>query len=138
MVSTDLRHPDLRWRDVRRVIGHRDRDILWDSGVDPKNEWVYATVESDAHRGRLLQWLRSKNVSRDSDAFLFVLPPSPQLVTVTWGEVLDQPERFFGGPDFELVSKDLDWRLDHKQGCVARFGRWPSASHANHLTRRCS
>ena len=128
MLSTDLRHPDLRWRDVRRILRHRDHHLVWDRGVDARNEWVYATVESDAHRERLLEWLRSKNVSNHSDAFLFVLP-SNSLVTISWGDVLDEPERFFGGPDFELVSKDLDWRLDHKQGCVARFGRWPSHAH---------
>ena len=130
MVSTDLRHPDLRWRDVRRVLNHRSQEIVWEPGIDAKNEWVYATLESDAHRARLLDWLRSKNVPRSSDGFLFMPPPRPSLITATWGEVLDEPERFFGGPDFEFVSKDLDWRLDHQQACVARFGRWPSGSHA--------
>ena len=70
-----------------------------------------------------------------ADAFFFLLP-SNSLETVTWGDVLNEPERFFGGPDFELVSKDVDWRLDFKQACVARFGRWPSGSHPNHLTNR--
>lgn len=129
MLSTDLRRPDLRWRDVRRVVNHRSQEIIWEPGFDAKNEWVYATLESDAHRERLLAWLRGKNVPRDSDAFLFVLPPTPVLVSATWAEILDAPEKFFGGPGFELVSKDLDWRLDHKESCVARFGRWPSHAH---------
>lgn len=108
---------------MRRILTHRNHDLRWESGSDSKNEWVYATLESDGHRARLVEWLRSKNVPSDSDAFLFMVP-SNSLVTITWGELLDAPERFIGQGDFELISKDLIWRLDHKQGCVARFGRW--------------
>jgi len=123
MVSTDLRHPDLRWRDVRHISQSKSGCITWDAGLEPKNEWVYTSVEDEPHKKQLLRWLRGKGVPESSDAFL-LWDYENALVTVTWGELLAGPEKFFGEPAFELLSKSLEWRLDHREGCVSRFGRW--------------
>jgi hypothetical protein len=64
----DLRNPALRYRDVNRVTDHRLLEVAWEPGVEVKNEWVYASLESESHRERLLTWLRSKKIPADADA----------------------------------------------------------------------
>lgn len=128
MVSTDLRHPDLRLRDIRRILQQMDYDIRWDAGTSPGSEWVYASLEDAAHRQRLLEWLTSKNVASTADA-LVIFDGHYESVSIAWGDLLAQPEKFFDGRQFHIVSKDLDWRLDYRTQFVARFGRWQSAIH---------
>jgi hypothetical protein len=123
MVHTTLRHPDLRLRDIKRILAHKRFDIRWDSGTSEGSEWVYATLEDKAHRERLLAWLRSKGISESADAFLLG-DGYNDCTGITWGEILREPDRFFNGRKIMVVSKDLDWRLDYRQSCVARFGRW--------------
>ena len=128
MVSTTLRHPDLRLRDVKRILDHKRFDIRWDAGTAEASEWVYASLEDLAHRQRLLEWLRSKSIPESAEAFLLGTGNN-DWTELTWGDILRAPERFFNGRQIVVVSKDLEWRLDYRQSCVARFGRW-SPSHA--------
>jgi hypothetical protein len=118
----DLRNPALRYRDVNRVMNHRFLEVTWEPGVEAKNEWVYASLESKSHRERLLAWLHSKKIPADADAFLF-WPGQSRLFTVLWREVLEDPKCFFADRGFRIVSKDIDWALEYQSAFVARFGR---------------
>lgn len=123
MVSTTLRHPDLRLRDIKRILAHKRFDIRWDAGTSKESEWVYAALEDDVHRERVLAWLRSKGISESAEAFMLG-DGYNDCTEISWGDILREPERFFDGRKIMVVSKDLDWRLDYRQSCVARFGRW--------------
>lgn len=97
----------------------------------PESEWVYASLEDDAHREKLFEWLHGKNIPESAEAF--ALGDSyNDWMSVTWSEILSHPERFFDGKPVKVASKDLDWRLDYRQGCVARFGRWHYIESSNH------
>src|SRR5581483_1703935 len=122
MVST-LRDPRLRIRDMRRILSHKWSGIKWDPGTSPGSEWVYATFEDAAHRQRLVDWLASKDIAESAEAFVFVVGQY-ECSSATWGEVIAQPEKFFDGREIQIISKNIDWRLDYRQSCVARFGRW--------------
>ena len=122
-MHTTLRHPELRLRDIKHIVALKRFDIQWDGGAVPESEWVYASLEDDAHRQRLLEWLHGKNISDSADAFVLGAGNN-DWTSITWGEILAQPEKFFNGASLKVISKDLDWRLDYRQGCVARFGRW--------------
>jgi hypothetical protein len=129
---TDLRNPALRYRDVNRVTDHRLLEVCWERGIEEKNEWVYASMESKEHRDRLVAWLRAKKIPEGADAFLF-WPGESKLVTVLWREVLERPERFFADRSFRIVSKDVDWALEYQNAFVARFGRRQTKNEANQL-----
>jgi hypothetical protein len=130
MVHTTLRHPDLRLRDIKHIVALKRFDISWERGTVPESEWVYASLEDAVHRERLLEWLRSKKISESADAFVLGGGYN-DWTSITWGEILARPEKFFDGRPLKIISKDLDWRLDHRQGCVARFGRWVYAEPSN-------
>jgi hypothetical protein len=123
MVSTDLRHPELRQRDVKRILAHKRFDIRWDPGTSAGSEWVYASLEDAAHTQQLFDWLASKGISESADALLLG-DGYDDCTEITWGDIVREPRRFFDGRKIMIVSKDLDWRLDYRQSCVARFGRW--------------
>ena len=124
---TDLRDPHLRFRDVNRLVARDSQNVHWEPGSGTKNEWVYASLESNDHRGRLLEWLRSKNVPASAESFLFWSGES-QLVTVRWREIIETPEKFLGERNFRIVSKDRDWILEYMKESVVRFGRLPAPS----------
>jgi hypothetical protein len=130
MVHTTLRHPDLRLRDIKHIVALKRFDIHWDRGTVPESEWVYASLEDYAHRERLLAWLRGKNVSESAEAFVLGGGYN-DWTSVTWGEILAHPEKFFDDRPRKIVSKDLDWRLDYRKECVARFGRWHYSEPSN-------
>lgn len=120
---TDIRNPQLRVRDLRRLVESALHEVSWEAGVESKNEWVYASLESEIHRRRLLDWLRSKNIGEKEEALWFD-PGWAQTRKVSWQNILNQPEAFFANEPFQLVSLDLDWVLGYMKEGVARFGRW--------------
>ena len=96
---------------------------MWDSGVEKKNEWVYASMESDAHKNRLLDWLRSKGIEEKAEILCF--DPSWRLPKkILWRDFIQNPDAFFNGVPFLAVSIDLTWALGYMKEGVARFGRW--------------
>src|SRR5262245_15954151 len=104
MVHTTLRHPDLRLRDVKHIVALKRFDIQWDRGPVPGSEWVYASLEDYVHRERLLEWLRSKNISKSADAFVLG-GGNNDLASITWGEILTHPDKFFDARSRKIISK---------------------------------
>lgn len=120
---TDLRNSQLRVRDLRRLVEPKLHAVVWDVGVEKKNEWVYASVETEAHRRKLLDWLRSKRVEKEEEALWFDLSwTKPK--RIYWRDILARPEEFFSGAPFQAVSLDFAWALGYMKEGVARFGRW--------------
>jgi hypothetical protein len=120
---TDLRNSQLRVRDLRRLVEPKLHAVVWDAGVEKKNEWVYASLESEAHRSKLLDWLRSKRVEEKEEALWFD-PSWTKPKRIFWRDILVRPEEFFLGAPFQVVNLDLDWALGYMKEGVARFGRW--------------
>ncbi|HRE79695.1 MAG TPA: hypothetical protein PLN52_01545 [Opitutaceae bacterium] len=97
--------------------------MTWDAGVEKKNEWVYASLESAAHKSKLLDWLRSKGVDEKEEALWFD-PGWTKPRRIFWRDILKKPEEFFSDAPFQAVSLDLSWVLSYMNQGVARFGRW--------------
>jgi hypothetical protein len=123
---TDLRNPQLRVRDLRRLVGPKLHSVVWDAGLETENEWVYASVESDAHRSKLLDWLNLKGIDGNKEALRFDRSWS-ETKWVLWRDILQKPEEFFSGTPFSAVGVDLRWTIDYLKEGVARFGRWSTA-----------
>jgi hypothetical protein len=123
---TDLRNPKLRVRDLRRLVEPKLHAVVWDAGVEKKNEWVYASLESKAHRSKLLDWLRSKGVEGKEEALWFD-PSWTKPRKILWRDILNRPDEFFSDDPFQLVSLDLTWALGYMEQGVARFGHWQKA-----------
>lgn len=124
----NLRHPDLRPRDIKRIMAQKSLDVRWDPGTSTGSEWVYASLEDEAHRQTLLEWLRSKSISESAEAWIMSNGDCEGRRAITWMEILREPGCVFEEREISVVSKDLDWRLDYKLGSVARFGRWSQAA----------
>jgi len=122
-----LRHPDLRPRDIKRIMARKSLDVRWDAGTSSGSEWIYASLEDEAHRQTLLEWLRSKTISASAEALIMGYACEGYR-GITWGDILREPDLVFNGREIMVVSKDLDWRLDYRLGSVARFGRWFQAA----------
>ena len=119
----NLRHPDLRPRDIKRILAQKSSDIRWDAGFTAGSEYVYTSLEDAVHRQELQEWLNSKGVAESADAWI-ITSSEKDCIDITWGEVMREPERIFVGRELMVVSKDLDWRLECTRQSVARFGRW--------------
>lgn len=126
MVSTDLRHPNLRHRDIKRVLAHVRYGIRWDAGTNTGSEWVYASLEDAVHKQQLSDWLCSKSISEHADA-LMLGGGYEDCTSIVWEDILRDLKRFFDKRKILVVSKDLEWIIEYEQMGVARFGRWPNA-----------
>ena len=118
----NLRNSSLRARDIRKLIGYKHLLVKWDWGIQEEGEWVFASLESEENKEKLLLSLESKNVPSSCEALL-VEPGWAKIQRITWGDVLSGPERYFGESDFQLYHIDLSWVLEYKSSQVFRFGR---------------
>ena len=118
---TDLRNPNIRAKDIKRLLGYKHQSIKWDKGIDDTNQWSLASLEDENHKQKLLTWLRSKNVLPECEA-LFVNQCSGQTKLTHWGNVISEPELYFGEQDFELYDLDLNWVLQYKAINIVCFG----------------
>ena len=118
----NLRNSSLRARDIRKLIGYKHLLVKWDWGIQEEEEWVFASLESEENKEKLLLSLESKNVPSSCEALL-VEPGWAKIQRITWGDVLSGPERYFGESDFQLYHIDLSWVLEYKSLQVFRFGR---------------
>ena len=125
MVS-NLRHSDLRPRDIKRILALRSPGIRWDPGTSPESEWIYASLEDEAHRQTFLEWLRSKSISGAAEAWTLRngAEDFEERRTITWADIMCEPDKVFCEREISFVSKDLEWKLEYRLGSVARFGRW--------------
>ncbi len=123
MSLNNIRNQDLRTKDIRKLISLRDHELVWDSGLETNNEWVFASLENIESKNKLLNWLKSKNIENSNQAIM-VDPSWSVTKEVTFGELINKPERFFRASPFQIIDLDLQWTLDYISQEVARFGRW--------------
>jgi hypothetical protein len=119
----ELRNPALVIRDLRRIVKPKLHEVVWDAGAEENNEWVYASIESDIYKKRLIDWLTSKLVDDGTEMLLFG-PGWNQVKSIGWRDILQRPEEFFCGLDFHSVNVEITWILEYTKTGVARFGRW--------------
>ena len=112
--------PEIRARDLRRVVGGRLDLVQWDAGIDPKNEWISASVDSPEYVERFKRWLSSKKISPDCE-FVRFDDFSNTLQKFGWREIAENPAPVFVGGRWKMVSHDLRWVFDFMGGSV-RFG----------------
>lgn len=118
---TDLRNPNIRARDINRLLGYIHQSIKWDKGIDDNNKWNLASLDDESHKQKLLAWLNSKNVLPECE-ILFVNQDSGQTKLTCWGNVVLEPELYFGKQDFDLYDLDLNWVLQYKAINIVCFG----------------
>lgn len=121
---TNLRHPDLRIRDIRKIISYKYHydAVRWEQGLEEKNEWVFASLENKVYQERLFGWLVSKNIPLMCE-LLLIDPGYSKIQKLRWEEILSNLERYFGNNAFHLYDIDLKWVLEYSTTQVARFGR---------------
>jgi hypothetical protein len=88
--------------------------------------WLYASTESPQHKARLSIWLRAHGVAATSG--VYVVRGSHQVITVSWLDVIDHPEEYFGGTDVRIVGHDFDWIIDYKKEQIIRYGKLKSSN----------
>jgi hypothetical protein len=126
---SDLRNPNLRIRDIRKLVALKSQLIEWDQGCDKSSEWVLASIANDRYLDRLMSWLRSKNVAQGNEC-LMTNNAWHEPRTIRWHDLFDHPLDFFGGDGFQLYDIDLEWVLEYAAQEVARFGNFTPARNA--------
>jgi hypothetical protein len=119
---TNLRHPGLRVRDIRKIISCKRQAIKWEQGLDARNEWVFALLENELYKEKFLVWLLSKNIPLSCE-LLWIDPSYSEVQKMRWGEIVSSLEHYFGTYAFHLYDIDLKWVLEYSTTQVARFGR---------------
>lgn len=125
---SNLRNPDLRIRDIRKIIGIKAYNIVWDSGCDETSEYIIASLENQKYSEKLTSWLSSKNISPENEALL-VSRSWGNVEKIYWSNILEHPINYFGKGSFQLYDLDLNWLMEiHTE--IARFGRYRIKSKA--------
>ena len=119
---SNLRSLNLRARDIKKLAMHKLQDIAWDTGCDESSEWVFVSIDSAAHKDRLLEWLGSKGIQLSSEVVI-VTTPDAEVQRLSWGDILFAPEQYFSGREFKMYDVGLVWVLEYAPQEIARFGR---------------
>ncbi|PHS05029.1 MAG: hypothetical protein COA78_15775 [Blastopirellula sp.] len=126
---SNLRNPDIRTRDIRKLVGYKSQEIAWDQGCDETSEWVMASLEDEAHVKTLINWLSSKNIPLESEAVL-IDSGWKRPKRVCWGDLISDPRKYFGKDMFQLYDLDLNWTMEYQVQEIARFGRYGVVQNA--------
>ncbi len=118
---SNLRNPNLRTRDIRRVISYKYDQLKWDKGFEENNEWVFTSIESSKNKENLIMWLNSKCIEKYNESLL-VSSSCKEPKRITWGKILEKPENYFTENEFTLYDVDLSWVLEYAPQGVSRFG----------------
>ena len=117
----NLRNPNIRIKDIEKLLGYKSQLIQWDKGVDENNKWSLASLEDENHKKQLLAWLKSKNVLPECEALLAYQSTS-NTKFIRWENIISEPELYFREQDFELYDLDLNWVLQYKAINIVCFG----------------
>ena len=120
---TNLRNPNIRPRDVRKLLSYKAESLSWDQGCDESSEWVFASLESEKHKVSLINWLESKRVPETTESVVVDVSLN-ELKIVIWKDILESPERYIGDKAFQLYDIDLKWVLEFREQQIVRFGRY--------------
>lgn len=101
----------------------QSKTVKWERGFETNNEWVFISLETPESTDKLLDWLRSKNIE-DSNQAIMVDPNWTVKRDVSYGELINQPKRFFRSAAFQVIDLDLQWTLEYLDQEIIRFGRY--------------
>lgn len=120
---SNLRNRDIRTRDIRKLVGYKSQEIIWDQGCDETSEWVMASLEDEAHIDSLIKWLSAKRIPSENEAILIDSSwKNPK--RICWGDLIYDPRMYFGKDMFQLYDLDLNWVMEYRVQEIARFGRY--------------
>ena len=120
---TNLRNTELRIRDINKLIGYKAQSIIWDKGSNKNSEWVFASIENELYRQKLLFWLNEKHIETNCDTVL-ILPSSDSIKRLTWGSFVTDLESYFIKNEFQLYDVELRWILEYQTQEIVRFGKF--------------
>jgi hypothetical protein len=120
----NLLNPELRVRDIRKLVEPHLHEVNWERGVDETSEWVLASFENVNYRNRLVSWLTSKKLSNTKTAIVTDKTWS-KIQTTPCIDLFAKPEMIFNKNNLIVVACDRSWVIDYAaEQEVIRFGRW--------------
>ena len=120
---SDLRNPEIRVRDIRKLVNYKASNIVWHQGFDETSEWVFASLEGEKHKENLIKWLLSKKIQNNCEIIL-VKANWKQPIKMIWLDVLFKPEKYFEKKEFQIYDINLKWLLEYKEQEIVRFGKY--------------
>jgi hypothetical protein len=120
----NLLSPELRIRDIRKLVEANLHEVNWERGIDENSEWVLASFENEQYKNRLVSWLKSKNISNTKIAIATDKTWS-KLQNTLCIDLLTKPEMIFNKKHSIVVACDRSWVIEYAvEQEVIRFGRW--------------
>jgi hypothetical protein len=127
----NLLHPDLRLRDLRKLVEDHLNKVTWERGVNETSEWIIASTnkkQNQKHRQNLISWLCSKNIKTSAKA-ICVDTGWSELKPMQWGAICNNPERIFHQKDVLVIASDRSWIIEYaSRQEIFRFGRFSTDS----------
>jgi len=120
---SNLRNPEIRSRDIRKLVNCKAQNIVWHHGCDNTSEWVFASLEDDIHIKKLIEWLLSKKIPSNSEIIL-VKSNWNNPKKMAWSNILSELKKYFGKEEFQIYDIDLKWLLEYKAQEIVRFGKY--------------
>lgn len=119
----NLLNPDLRVRDLRKLVEPHLHEVKWDRGVDETSEWVIASLEDSSHKNKLVNWLNSKNIS---DTFEVIITDKSwsTLKYLSWSKLLSELSTYFDQENILIISSNRTWVMEYAPQQIVRFGQW--------------
>ena len=125
-----MKEYDIAPKQVWRVAGRLLHDVVYEPGIEKKNEWVYASAETPEHRERFVQWIESKRIDPAERIWVIVTNPAEDTKEMNWCEFLSRWTEFLSDSDLKVADKAFTWVLEYKSQHAARFGRKPRIRQA--------
>jgi hypothetical protein len=119
----NLINPNLRVRDIRKLVDPNLLEITWDEGIDETSEWIVASFEDPEHTQRLTSWLNSKTIN---GAFELIIIHNSwsNLEYITWASLLENLQSYFNQETTLIIASDRTWVMEYMPQQIVRFGRW--------------
>ena len=114
---------DLEPKQAWRLAGRLLDGLVYDSGIEEKNEWVYVSTESEEHKRRFESWIARKEIEPSENIWILISHPAEDSKEMKWNEFMKRWSEFLSDTDIRITNKQFTWILEYKSQHVARFGR---------------
>jgi hypothetical protein len=114
----ELTNPELRARDIRKLVQPSLYQVSWDVGFEDGNEWICMNSAKNAY------WIKSKNIDETS-MVICIDEFSTKINKMTYKDLTVKFDELVQEGFSLFVSKNRDWVLQCNCSVgVARFGYW--------------
>jgi len=114
----ELTNPELRVRDIRKLVEPNLYKVSWDSGFEEGNEWVCMDASKNSN------WLRTKSIN-ESNVVICIDKHWAKISKIKYEELLLRFHELTLEGFSLFVSNNRDWVLECSDSVgVARFGYW--------------